>query len=430
MAVGSFSAGLSGLNANSVYLNVIGNNLSNINTIGFKSTAVTFMDLVSQTTGGSSINPMQVGLGVVTGSMSPVFSQGAIESTGEPTNAAIQGNGFFVVKSPDDGIFYSRAGNFSLNNEGVLITPDGFRVQGFTETDPLTGSIIATGQPTDIIVPAGVLRDPVATSVIRTTMNLDATALVGDTFETPVQIYDSLGASHVVTIEFTRTAAGWDFDMTVPGDEVTPASLVPVSIAAGSVTFDGTGAVSALTVTAPATGGGVAPAVTDVAFVAPAWANGASSDPITWDLVDDLGTVSLTGFASPSATASKSQNGAAAGKIDNISINVSGDIIATFGAGQTVSVGKIAIAGFNNPKGLVKMGSNRFGESQASGIPNVGSAGTGGRGTLIGSALEQSNVDMAQQFTQMILAQRGYQANSKTITVSDELLVDTLNLKR
>jgi flagellar hook protein FlgE len=430
MAVGSFSAGLSGLNANSVYLSVIGNNLSNINTIGFKASAVTFMDLVSQNTGGSSVNPMQVGLGVVTGSMSPVFSQGAIEATGEATNAAIQGNGFYVVSSPDGGTFYSRAGNFSLDNEGVLITPDGYRVQGFTQTDPVTGDIIATGQATDIIVPAGVLRDPVATTLFRTTSNLDVSALVGQTFDTPVQIFDSLGSPHVLTATYTRTAAGWDFDMTVPGEDVTPAALVPVSVLTGSVTFDGTGQVSNLTVAGPSTGGGVAPAIADVQFAAPAWANGATSGPITWDVVDDLGVVSLTGFASPSATASKSQNGAAAGKIDNISINVDGDIVATFGAGQTVSVGKIALASFNNPKGLVKAGSNRYGESQASGIPNVGSPGTGGRGTLIGSALEQSNVDMAQQFTQMILAQRGYQANSKTITVSDELLVDTLNLKR
>ena len=430
MAVGSFSAGLSGLNANSVYLNVIGNNLSNINTIGYKSSAVTFMDLVSQSTGGSSINPMQVGLGVVTGSISPVFNQGAIETTGEPTNAAIQGNGFFVVKSPEDGIFYTRAGNFSLNSEGVLISPDGYRVQGFTTIDPVTGAVVATGQPNDIVVPAGVLRDPVPTTLIRTTTNLDAGALVGETFDTPVQIFDSLGASHVVTVTYTRTATGWDYDMTVPGDEVTPASATPVSIGTGSIAFDGDGQVTGITAAGGATGGGTAPAILDVDVTAPAWANGATSSPITWDLVDDNNIVSLTGFASPSATASKSQNGSAAGKIDNISINVHGDIVATFGAGQTVSVGKIALAGFNNPKGLVKVGSNRYGESQASGIPNTGSPGTGGRGTLIGSALEQSNVDMAQQFTQMILAQRGYQANSKTITVSDEILVDTLNLKR
>ena len=430
MAVGSFSAGLSGLNANSVYLNVIGNNLANINTIGFKSSAVTFMDLVSQTTGGSSINPMQVGLGVVTGSMSPVFNQGAIESTGEPTNAAIQGAGFFVVKSPDQAQFYTRAGNFSLNSEGVLITPDGYRVQGFSQVDPTTGNIITTGQPDDITVPAGVLRDPIQTTRILMQSNLDSGASVGDTFDTPMQIFDSLGESHVVTITFTKTAGGWDWDMAVPGDEVTPSSLLPVSIASGSLTFDGDGQVADFTPTAPALGGGTAPAITDVTFNAPAWANGATSAPITWDIVDDNNVAQLTGFASPSATASKVQNGAAAGKIDNISINVDGSIVATFGAGQTVSIAKIAIANFNNPKGLVKMGSNRYGESQASGIPNVGVAGTGGRGTLIGSALEQSNVDMAQQFTQMILAQRGYQANSKTITVSDEVLMDTLNLKR
>jgi flagellar hook protein FlgE len=275
-----------------------------------------------------------------------------------------------------------------------------------------------------------VLRDPIQTTRIQLQSNLDSGAAVGDTFDTPMQIFDSLGESHVVTITFTKSAGGWDWDMAVPGDEVTPSSLLPVSIASGSLTFDGDGQVADFTPTSPALGGGTAPAVTDVTFDAPAWANGATSANITWDIVDDNNVAQLTGFASPSATASKVQNGAAAGKIDNISINVDGSIVATFGAGQTVSIAKIALANFNNPKGLVKMGSNRYGESQASGIPNVGVAGTGGRGTLIGSALEQSNVDMAQQFTQMILAQRGYQANSKTITVSDEVLMDTLNLKR
>jgi flagellar hook protein FlgE len=430
MAVGSFSAGLSGLNANSVYLNVIGNNLSNINTVGFKASAVSFMDLVSQTTGGSSVNPMQIGLGVVAGSMSPVFSQGAIETTNEATNAAIQGHGFFVVRNQDGGIFYTRAGAFSLNHEGALVTPDGQKVQGFSQTDPVTGQVIVAGAPTDIIVPAGVLRDPRATSTFRVQSNLDASALLGATFDSPVQIFDSLGMPHVMTVTYTRAAAGWDFDITVEGSEVTPASLVPVSIATGNVVFGADGRAASVTVAGPATGGGVAPAITDVAFTMPAWANGAQSGPLTWDLMDANNLASLTGFVSPSATSSQSQNGAAAAKIDSISINVNGDILATFGAGQTVSVGKIAIASFNNPKGLVKMGSNMYGESQASGTPTTGTAGTGGRGTLIGSALEQSNVDMAREFTQMILAQRGYQANSKTITVSDELLLDTLNLKR
>ena len=139
---------------------------------------------------------------------------------------------------------------------------------------------------------------------------------------------------------------------------------------------------------------------------------------------------SLTGYASASATASISQNGAAAGSVDSITVNATGEIVASFGAGRLVTVAQLAIANFNNPQGLFKLGTNEFGESEASGIANVGIAGTGGRGTIIGAALEQSNVDIAQEFTQMILAQRGYQANSKSITVADELLVDTLNLKR
>jgi flagellar hook protein FlgE len=425
MAVGSFSAGLSGLNANGQYLAVIGNNLANINTIGFKSSAVTFMDLVSQTVGGPSVNPMQVGLGVVTGSISPIFSQGAIENTREATNVAIQGNGFFVVRGTDGGLSYTRAGNFSLNSEGALVTPDGFRVQGYTATDPATGLIVTTGQPTDIVVPPGVLREPVATTSFRTFSNLDVNAAAGTTFNTPVQIYDSVGAAHVMTVTYTRTAAGWDYQITVDGGEVTGGTAgTPFVLTGGSLTFDGAGQLATIT------GGGAAPTLTDVSYTTPAWTTGAGASSLTWDIVDLNGVASLTGYASPSATSSKSQNGAPAGMIDSISISADGSIIATFGAGQTVPVGQLSMASFNNPKGLVKLGSNRYGESQAAGIPNIGTAGTGGRGTLIGSALEQSNVDIAQEFTQMILAQRGYQANSKTITVSDELLMDTLNLKR
>ena len=158
--------------------------------------------------------------------------------------------------------------------------------------------------------------------------------------------------------------------------------------------------------------------------------NGAAATTMSWDLVSVNNVASLTGYSSPSTTSSISQNGAAAGTVNNITISSDGTITGTFGAGQTVAIGKVALANFNNPKGLLKLGNNRYGESQAAGLPNIGVAGEGGRGTLIGSSLEQSNVDMAREFTQMILAQRGYQANSKTITVADELLQDTLNMKR
>jgi flagellar hook protein FlgE len=432
MAVGSFSAGLSGLNANAVYLSVIGNNLANINTIGFKASSVTFMDLVSQTVGGSSANPMQVGLGVVTGSISPVFSQGAIENTREATNVAIQGGGFFVVRG-NDGNAYTRAGNFSFDSNGTLVSPDGYKVQGWTATNA-AGQIVSTGTPGDVTVPPGVLRAPQATSQLYTRTNLDANAVTGSTFTTSVQVYDALGKSHLSTITYTKTGAGaWSFATTVDGGDVTGGTAgTPFTLAAGALSFDATGRLTSVTPTAPATGGGALPAdaVMDMSFTTPTWTNGAAANTLTWDLTDANNTSSLTGFAAQSATSSISQNGSAAGMIDNITILPDGVIQATFGAGQTVAVGQLAMASFNNPKGLVKLGSNRYGESQSAGIPNVGTAGTGGRGTLIGSALEQSNVDIAQEFTQMILAQRGYQANSKTITVSDELLVDTLALKR
>ena len=417
---GSFSAGLSGLNANGTYLSVIGNNLANINTVGFKASSVTFMDLVSQTMGGSSANPMQVGLGVTTGSISPIFSQGALENTKEATNVAIQGGGFFVVRGTG-GNSYTRAGNFTFNSEGKLVTPDGSFVQGYTSVNATTGAIVTTGSPGDITVPPGVLRAPVATTQIRTQTNLNSGAAVGDTHTAAVQIYDSLGQPHVATILYTKTAANaWSYEVTVPSTEATGTAgttLGTVRIGAvGSVTFNGTGAL-----TAP---------IADVALAGPTtWVNGATANAITWDLFTGT-TGSLTSYTAASTNSSISQNGSAAGQIDNVSITADGTIMATFGAGQTVPVAQLALATFNNPKGLLKLGSSKYGESQAAGIANVGIAGSGGRGSLVGSALEGSNVDIAQEFTQMILAQRGYQANSKTITVSDELMQDTLNLKR
>jgi flagellar hook protein FlgE len=421
MAVGSFSAGLSGLNANSTYLSVVGNNLANINTIGFKSSSVSFGDLVSQTVGGTSINPMQVGLGVVTGAISPVFSQGSIENSREATNVAIQGAGFFQVTS-GTRTAYTRAGNFSFDSAGALVTPDGWRVQGYTQVNPATGAIVTTGQPTDIVIPPGVLRPPSATTSFRTLINLDANATIDATnpeYTTSVQVYDALGSPHVITMNFNRTAAGaWTYTATVPAVDVTGVAGAPVTLSTGTLTFNGSGIL-----TAPAA---------DITINGPAtWANGAAPNNFTWDIFPPpSNTPAITSFASPSANPSISQNGSSAGQIDNITINGSGEIIATFGAGQTVNVGQLALANFNNPKGLVKMGSNRYGESQAAGLPSVGTAGTGGRGTIIGSALESSNVDIAQEFTQMILAQRGYQANSRSITVADEILVETLQLKR
>lgn len=416
-----FSASLSGLYSNQQKLNVIANNLANLNTIGFKASTVQFMDLVSQSVGGPSQNPMQVGLGVTTGSISPNFRQGGVETTGISTNVAIQGGGFFVIGAPGSRS-YTRAGDFSFDATGTLVTPDGQPVQGYTAIDPATGNVITTGQPTNIVIPPGVLRPPTATTLFSTTTNLDAGAAVGAVFTAAVQLYDSLGVPHVATITYTKTGAGaWDYTITVPGEDVTGGTPgTPFPISNGTLTFDGQGRLQQVN------GGAAA----DVNIPAPAWSNGAAATNFTWDLVDANNVASLTGFGSPSATSSITQNGSPAGSVTALGINGAGEILATFGTGAAIVVGQLALANFNNPQGLTKLGFNRYGESDASGLANIGTAGTGGRGSLTGGAVEQSNVDIAQEFTQMILAQRGYQANSKSITVADELLLETLNLKR
>jgi flagellar hook protein FlgE len=431
MAVSSFSAALTGLNAFSSWLSVIGNNLANVNTIAYKASAVAFQDLVSQSAGGGSINPMQIGLGVTVGSNSPIFSQGSIESSRDPTSCAIQGSGFFVVHG-EQGTTYTRAGNFSFDQNGVLVNPEGQTVQGWTQTDPATGEINTAIPPSDITVPPGVLRAPIATSVFGNVTNLNAAADVGGAFTSSGQIYDSLGTEHVVSFNYTKTAANaWTFTLTAPGADVIGGTVgTPYVLAQGAIGFNNLGVLTTFTPTAPATGGGTAPALADMRLTTPAWTSGAAASVLSYDLVDAGGKAALSGYAAPSSTSSISQNGSPSGKVEAISVTADGTILAAFSGGQTVGVGIVALANFNNPKGLMKLGSNRYAVTEAAGLAKVGLAGTGGRGTLIGSALEQSNVDIAQEFTAMILAQRGYQANSKTITVSDELLVETLNLKR
>jgi flagellar hook protein FlgE len=420
----SFSASLSGLNANQQKLNVIGNNLANLNTIGYKSSSVTFSDLVSQSVGGTSVNPMQVGLGVTTGSISPNFAQGGFDSTGVATNVAIDGNGFFVVGHGED-LSFTRAGNFTFNSDGKLITADGLAVQGFTGVDPVTGEIMSNGPLSDIVIPPGTLLPGSPTTQVRTVTNLNSEAVVGETFSTAIQLVDSLGSVHVATITYTNTGPGaWDYDITVPGEDVTGGTAgTPQSILAapGSVAFDSNGVLTSVD--------GVSPP-TDVTITSPAWANGAATSDFVWDLVLPTGAATLTGYTGESNTTLSSSNGSTAGSIDTLSINRDGEVVAAFGAGKTKVIAQLALATFNNPQGLQKLGANRFGVSDAAGLPNIGAAGSGGRGAVVGNTLEQSNVDIAQEFTQMILAQRGYQANSKSITVADEVLMDTLQMKR
>lgn len=425
MALTSLYSGLSGLNANSLQLSLIGNNLSNVNTAGYKSSSASFQDLLSQTLNGgsASTNPQQVGLGTMAAGTNMSFSQGSLQTTGIGSNAAIQGGGFFVVGDGQESS-YTRSGDFHVDAFGNLVTADGAFVQGYTTKDPITGRIIPTGALSNINMPPGTLFPPTSTTNLRLIANLNADAAVNDTFSSSVRIIDSLGASHQLTITWTNTGPGaWDYDITIPAVDVGGlATDPPVSVGTGSMAFDANGVL-----TTPA-------ANFDIEITG--FANGAAdmttatNNAINFELFNLKGTANLSGFAAPSATSSSSQNGFAAGSLSSFAIGTDGTIQGIFSNGQTAELARLALATFNNPNGLLKTGQNKFSASNSSGEPSIGVPGAGGRGTTAGGALELSNVDIANEFINMLIAQRGYQANSRIITTTDSVLQEAINLVR
>jgi flagellar hook protein FlgE len=304
------------------------------------------------------------------------------------------------------------------------VSADGAFVQGYTAKDPVTGSIIPTGALSNINMPPGTLFAPTATTNLKLIANLDANAAVNDTFSSSVRMIDSLGASHQLSVTWTNTGPGaWDYDITIPAEDV--GGLVtdpPVSVGTGSMAFDAAGVL-----TTPAA---------DFDIEITGFANGASdmttatNNAINFDLFNADGTANLSGFAAPSATSSSAQNGFAAGSLSSFAIGIDGTIQGIFSNGQTAELARLSLATFNNPNGLLKTGQNRFSASVSSGEPSLGVPGEGGRGTTAGSALELSNVDIANEFINMLIAQRGYQANSRIITTTDSVLQEAINLVR
>lgn len=443
----AFGAALSSLSAISKALGVIGNNLANINTVGFKSSRVSFQDLISQLLGlNRAGNPLQVGLGVTIGGIETKFSQGNIVNTGVATDAAIAGSGFFVVS---DGVksFFTRAGNFSIDAQGNLVTSQGLFVQGFPAS---AGGINPNVGLQNIRVPLGLALPPQTTGLVRIVANLDADMPSGQKFATSIKLFDSLGASHTVTFTFTKTSSAgsppaFDFDITVDGAEVqggtagTPFSLLSGANASGNgpgtITFDSSGRISSITgvTTVGATDFDIKFPPSDVTF-----SNGGviGANQILWDIDNDPSTnnppstFNLTSFSGDSAVSSSFQDGFSFGTLGEISIDQDGVISGIFSNGVVRPVAQIALAQFANPAGLVKVGDNLFISSIGSGEPNIGAPGSGGRGGLIGAALEQSNVDIAQEFVNLILQQRAFQANSRVILANDLLLQETVNLVR
>jgi flagellar hook protein FlgE len=408
----SFSIPLSGLDASSTALTVIADNLANENTVGFKSQEAQFQDLFYQQFGTSgSGNPIQQGIGVSVAATTSDLTQGSIQATGVPTDAAIQGSGYFVVNK-GGALEYTRAGNFTLSDTGALLTQDGAAVMGYPAVN---GVVTPGGALSPLQITSGTINPPKATANVQTDLNLDADAAVNGTFSTPVTVYDSLGATHVLTLDFTKTASNtWNYNLTIPAADV-GGTGAPVSLKTGTLTFNGSGQLTG-------------PATDVTGITVPGLANGAAALTFNWNLYDGSGNGLLTQVSGASSTTSTHQDGFATGGLQSFTISADGTISGTFSNGETGELGQIAVASFTNEQGLVRDGSNLYTTSPSSGEAAVGVAGTNGRGTIAGGSLESSNVDIATQFAALIVAERGYQANAKAVTTFDEVSQTAIGL--
>lgn len=443
----SMFSGVSGLKAHQAKMDVIGNNIANVNTVGFKGQTVSFQEVFAQTIkGGGSpqggrggTNPQSIGLGVNIASMDVQHTQGSTQRTDNPTDVMIDGNGFFVV-SNDGGQnqFYTRAGNFTVDVSGNLVTPGGFKVLG-RDGNPIVIDKTTT-QPASASGPATTVPP---TLPVGDEWTLSGNISVNDTaYTTTVNVYDSVGGTHGLNINFGdkvedtstggtggyyrpmniieaggSTASFGDANLTTPTD---PTKAVYAF-------FNTDGSFDKLVMGDPITAA-LVPASTNILLSY----EGVSD--ITLPITQTAGESNLfskvTSNNSLSNITGTQKYGNAPGSIDNFNISGAGEVVATYTNGVQKTLATIALAGFDNPSGLKKMGSNLFVKTPNSGDPRLGTPGAGSFGALVPGALEMSNVDLSQQFTEMITTQRGFQANAKIITTSDEILQELVNLKR
>ena len=412
-----FSIPLSGLNAQSNALSVIANNLANLNTDGYKDEQTSFRDLFYQvvgTTGGG--NPIQVGNGTGVETVSSDFTDGSLDNTGVPTDMAITGEGFFVTET--NGVpQYTRAGNFTVSKDGLLTTQDGQGVLGY----PAVGGVVNSGSALGPLqVGKGLTSPASATTTVGMNCNLNADANVGDApYSTPMTVYDSLGAPHVLTFQFTKTAANtWSYQITIPAADTGSSGPNPTVIAGPApIAFDSNGRLAI-------------PAANVTGITVTGLADGASDLSLSWNLYDNSGAPTITQMAAASTTASTNQNGYSSGTLQDFQVDSNGILQGTFTNGKVMALGQLAIASFANVQGLQRTGSNDYMPTLSSGAAVVGVPGSGGRGVINGGSLELSNVDVAKEFAKMIIAQRGYEANAKVVTTFDTISQDTIGLIR
>ena len=412
----TFSNALSGLSANAQAIDVVSGNLANLNTNGYKVISAAFQELVNENLGS---NATHVGGSTVL-KTTRSFTQGSVQNTGNAYDAAVQGNGFFVLRSPKNQQVFTRAGNFKVDSSGHLLTQDGQFVQGWVAQN---GVLNTSGSAGDINLPIGGLRQPTATKAFAVTANLNANAVVGApeaVFSSPIPVIDSQGVTHTLTINYTKTAAGsWDYKVTIPSDQLTGGVGATTTLDSGTLTFDGKGLLKTPAV-----------AANPVKIAVTALIDGASDIAVDWNLYDATGTASITQYNQASANLGSIQDGSPSGLLTNLTFGTDGQILAHYSNGDAVSVAQLALGTVLNPDSMEDLGNNTFGVTSATSLPAIGLPGTGSRGQITGGALETSTVDVAREFTNLLTYQRGYQANAKVITTEDEVIQATLSVKQ
>jgi flagellar hook protein FlgE len=443
-------------------MDVLGHNIANVNTYGFKKSRVSFQDILSQTISGAAaptaqkggVNPKQVGLGMNIASIDKVFTQGSLQSTGLNLDLALQGDGFFILRRGEE-TFFTRAGGFGLDRNGTLLNPaNGLRVQGWQAVQTGAEFIInTTAELEDIVIPVGGKDPAQETNLVKYRSNLDTETpllplnreatieeILNATVATNIDIYDSLGNIHALTLDFTRVQDEENtWLVTARVEDADPATLSfdtegtnLNNTASIIMRFDNAGAVVSIE-DSPLTPGAPVDAVNEGQLVA-ALNVTFPAEGIIQTINLDFGTAGgyegITQFAAPSSTRAYEQDGYGLGFLESFTIDNSGVITGVYTNGKKAPIAQVALASFTNPQGLTVEGDNTFRQTNNSGLANIGAAETGGRGRITAGALEMSNVDLAEQFTDMIVTQRGFQANSRSITTSDQMLQELLTLKR
>lgn len=420
----SFFIPLTGLNADSQALNTIANNLANMNTVGFKSRTAHFADLFYQQIGANgSGDPLQVGAGTKVASIATDFSDGSSNWTGLNTDVALQGSGFFVV-SDGSSQYLTRAGDFSLDSSGNLVTANGLQVMGYPSVN---GVVNTNAALVPINVPESQILSPKATDSFTISANLDSASAATTAFPATVNIYDSLGQAHTATVTYTANGNGsWKYSISMPASDLGSAQTVT-----GTMTFDSNGNLTKIQPTGaptPLTVGTAPGNVSSIPVSFTGLTDGASNLTMNWNLLGTGGTPTISQVASKSAVSATAQDGYASGQYQSFTIGSDGAVTATFSNQQKMNVGQIALGNVANLQGLEAVGDGNYATTLASGTATIGTSGTAGLGTMQDAALEGSNVNISSEFANLIIAQRAFEANSKSVTTFDTITQETIQM--